>query len=294
MCHALRRGLRLAVALVLVLALAACGALPRPFQPDDKAGNQLLDLEDRAGVLVLPLQGDGPGRPDAAAERLAEALRDRDLPASTQQGHGASRILLGRAAVLKLSPLRDEVMVHWELSDPSGKRLAVFTQRSELPAGAWKLGDEAVVGKLMDKTAASVTELVFGPEQVIAPIPGFPGARLVILPFENMPGDGEVSLSRALYQRLQAHNLPVVDYIEDDDLLIACDILVGAPDHSLQSVVVTWRVLRASNGEVLGEIQQANQIPKGSLDGPWGPTAGAIADGATLGILQLIDQLSGA
>ncbi|MEM7226717.1 MAG: hypothetical protein AAF495_27345 [Pseudomonadota bacterium] len=287
-------GTRLALALVLLATVAACGQLPRPFQPDDKAANKLLDLEDRAGVLVLPLQGDGPGQPEQAAEHLAEALRDRDLPASTQNGHDASRVLLGHAAVLKLSPERDEVMVHWELSDPAGKRLAVFTQRSELPAGAWRLGDEAVVGKLMDKTAASVSELVFGPEHIAAPIPGFPGARLVILPFENMPGDGETSLSRALHKRLQAHSLPVVDYIEDDDLLIACDVLVGVPDRSVQPVVVTWRVLRASNGEVLGEIQQANQVPKGSLDGPWGPTAGAIADGATVGILQLIGQLNGA
>ena len=130
--------------LFALLLATACGQLPRPFQPVDKNGNALLDLENRAGIVVRPVTRDAPGRPAEAAELLAAALRHHDLPASTQGLNRASRILTGRAAVLRLPGGGDEVMVHWELRDTSGARVgrhefinwAAASRMPSAPAGA--------------------------------------------------------------------------------------------------------------------------------------------------------------
>ncbi len=279
---------RLAICLLgIILLIAGCGRLPRPFQPADKAGNGLLYLNDGIGITVMPLTHHASGAPKRTAETLAAALRERNMPASTQGGTAGSRRLSGRAMVQELTGGKEEVLLYWELSDPGGRRLAATTQRSELPPGAWRSGDPDVIGRMMEQAAGKIAELVQRPavEEVAPPRQ----AHLVVLPMADLPGDGRLSLSRALEAALRAARLPLAAEPGEGDLLIACQVTLGAPDDAWQEVRVRWTVTRA--GEELGQINQQNRLPAGSLDGPWGATAGGIAAGAAQGILELIGQL---
>lgn len=272
------------------LLIAGCGQLPRPFQPADKAGNGLLYLNDGIGITVLPLGHDAPGAPDLTAEALAAALRERNMPASTQAGRAVSHRLSGRAVVQDLAAGKEEVLLYWEISGPAGRRLATITQRGELPPGAWRAGDPDVVGRMMEQAADKIAELVQGPAVEEAAPPR--QAHLVVLPMADLPGDGRLSLSRALEAELRAARLPLAAAPGEGDLLIACQVTLAPPEGAGQEVQVRWTVSRA--GEELGRIDQQSQVPAGSLDGPWGATAGGIAAGAAQGILELIGQLDAA
>jgi len=283
--------IRLASLLFALFLATACGQLPRPFQPIDKSGNALLDLENRAGIVVRPVARDAPGRPAEAAELLAAALRDRDLPATTQGSNQASRILTGRAVVLRLPSGGDEVMVYWELRDTNGSRVSSYAQRAELAPDAWRAGDPEAVGKVMDEAATVIAALVDGTPIIPAALPHAPVARLAIAPMQGLPGDGAISLFRALAAELHAARLPLAEQAADGELLVVCQVVLGAPEGPAQEVKIDWIVKRASNGAELGRIEQQNRIPAGSLDGPWGPAAKAIAQGAAIGIKQLVEQL---
>lgn len=277
--------------LILSWMMAACGPLPQPFQPSDKSANKLLSLEDTPGILVLPIEGSALGDRKATAEGMAEALRERNLPATTRSAGHSSRLLRSNAAVLPLSPEVEEVYLRMELIENDGSRIGLHTERQEFPAGAWEAGSPAVVDQVVDRAAVAIAEMVQRPEAKEALIPGFPGARFVILPMKDLPGDGQKSLPSSLAFQLKNMGYPVVEEITDDDILIAGEVVLTETNQSYQHMTVTWRVLRATTGEVLGQIDQANDIPRGSLDGAWGVTARAIAQGAAMGILQLIDQL---
>lgn len=282
---------RLAGLLFAVLLATACGQLPRPFQPIDKRGNALLDLENRAAIVVRPVTRDAPGRPAEAAELLAAALRRHELPASTQGLDQASRVLTGRAAVMRLPSGSDEVLAYWELRDTGGARVATYAQRVELAPGTWQAGDPEAVGKVMDDAAMMIAAMVEGKPVIPAALSRAPAARLTIAPMWGLPGDGAVSLPQALAAELQATRLPLAEQAADGELLVVCQAVLGPPQGSWQEVRFNWVVKRASNGAELGRIEQQNRIPAGSLDGPWGPAAQAIAEGAAIGIKQLVERL---
>ncbi len=281
---------RLTIGALCLCLAAACGQLPRPFQPEDKSVNDLIHLPDGVGILVQPIGHDAPADPEAAAEVLAAALRARNLPASTRGLNGAGRVLSGQATILKLSERRDELLIYWELADADGMRIGNHAQRSELTSGTWQAGNPETVGQVLARSAEAIAAMVQDASvEPSDPAPG--GGRLVILPMRGLPGDGAHSLAKALAAELAAASLTQADQAAENDLLIACTVIVGPPRGYWQEIRVTWDVKRAGDGVPLGQIEQRNRVPAGSLDGPGGPAAQGIAEGAAAGIRDLVAQL---
>jgi len=276
--------------LIAGIVLAACGQLPHPFQPEDKSGNALLDLRDGAGIVVQPIAGAPTAGGRVLAEALAARLRDRAIPAATENGNLGSRRLAGRAAVRPLPGGREEILLYWELRDPDGGRAGILTQRREQAAGAWAAGDPALLEALAESAAPEVATMVQDPVAEAVAIPGFPGARLVVLNMPGAPGDAAQSLPHALEAALQAAKLPVADRIGESDLLILGDVTLGPKDGGLQTVAIRWSLVSANDDRELGEIAQQNVVPAGSLDGPWGPVADEVARAAASGLLDLLGQ----
>ncbi len=279
---------RLTVSALCLCLVAACGQLPRPFQPEDKSVNDLIHLPDGMGILVQPLSRDAPADPEAAAEVLAAALRARNLAASTRGQNGAARVLRGHATILETPELRDELLIYWELAAADGTRISSHAQRSELPPGAWRAGDPETVNRVLGQSAAAIAAMVQGAAEDASESQG---ARLVILPMQGLPGDGAQSLAQALAAELATATVRRADQAAENDLLIACTVTVGPRRGYWQEIRVTWDVKRAGDGTQLGQIEQRNRVPAGSLDGPWGPAAQGIAQGAAEGIRDLVAQL---
>jgi hypothetical protein len=299
----------LAVLLLPGLALlAACGQVPQPFKPD-KEPAVFAGRIDQSRIAVLPPQAEGgaaalPGNPRLAAEILAQALSDQGLLATPGHASGKMRRL---KSVMRLvddpaAPQTHEtVEVEWTLFDPNGFQIDSATERFTLLTAAWDAGKAAVLEEVASVAAPRVAAFIEGPqirqaaaESEQARIPGFPGARLVVLPVEGAPGDGPESLRQALERQLSLAGLPTADSPATGDLVVRGRVEMSPPQQGQQEIAITWTLEEAGRASSLGEVNQANQVPAGSLDGAWGSAAEGAAQGAADGLFDLLDRLAGA
>lgn len=287
--------LRFYVTLLLLLLLAGCGPLPRPFEPEDKTANPLLAPIEGQTLMVLPIQGAAPELPDGGAAAIAEALASTGLPAHAGPRTAQSRLLLGTATVTPLGDGEERIILQWEVYAPGGSQLWTYRQQTDLPAGQWQAGDPDALRYVGLKASPIVEQAARGPE-LVAAIPELPqssgGERLPVLVtgLAGAPGDGGRSVPRALRSVLTQRGFLVLEKAKPEGFVIEGGMTSEAISGNQEKVVLTWRVLDATDGSFIGQIEQANVIPMGTLDGPWGDIAAVIAVGTADGVLQLLHK----
>ena len=285
--------------LALLPALGACGQLPRPFQSEPGTPNELLVLKDRGGIVVAPIAGEIPADPELLVRAMARRLKDLNVPATTQGQNGETRVLQGLAKQQPHPGQPPEVVISWELWELDGRMVGAYTQRRALGAPGQAGGDsadggategEALIDALTAEAAPKIAALVQAPAAREAAVPGYPGARLVVPALSEGPGDSRESLPPALRKELAKAGLPLAGREGPEDILVLGRIAVEPAGAGLDKVAIIWSVVSLRDGQELGQVDQHNQVPAGSLDGPWGPLAGAIAQGAAAGILDLLKR----
>jgi hypothetical protein len=101
---------------------------------------------------------------------------------------------------------------------------------------------------------------------------------------------GNRELAVALNRVLSDAGWPVGQEPRDDVLAIEGDVTLGQPVGTVQKVALRWTV-KAPDGQVLGAVEQANDVAAGSLDNGWGDAADHAALAAAQGIFDLVDKL---
>ena len=283
------------IALLLALpALTACGQLPRPFQSEPGTPNELLVLKDRGGIVVAPIAGELPADPERLVRVMAERLKDLNVPATTRGLNGETRVLQGLAERQPRPGRPPEVVISWELWELDGRMVGAYTQRRAFGAPGQTEDDpadgDALIDALAAEAAPKIAALVQAPAEREAAVPGYPGARLVVPPLSEGPGDSRESLPPALRAALAKAGLPLAEREGPEDILVLGRVAVEPAGAGLESVAVVWSVVSLRDGQELGQVDQRNQVPAGSLDGPWGPLAGTVAQGAAAGILDLLKK----
>ncbi len=126
-------------------------------------------------------------------------------------------------------------------------------------------------------SSPQTTAAIPGNDQVVSIVPVVTGA----------PGDGNTALAAAIQRELSRQGLVVGD--RPGAYRIEAQVVLGALKDGRQPIQIDWRV-RDAQGKSLGTVSQKNEIPPGSLDGPWGKTADAAAAAAAQGIIKLLPQ----
>lgn len=152
------------------------------------------------------------------------------------------------------------------LTDPNtgvqSANVALSTAKSETLQSGQVLGDQA----------AAVT----------------PGRKVVIVPpVEGAPGDGQVSLTKALRKQLVGQGYEVLDAPTPGAYTVKGKVAMGQPEGGKQKILITWAVYDGV-GQYLNSAKQSPVIPQGSLDGAWGRTAEAAASGAVPKIVTIM------
>ena len=273
---------------VLVLALllpAACGPLPRPFQPDDKIGdpNALILPGADAGVTVVPVLGTPPEIGRQLSRLVAQGLRNLEIPASTTTAHPGSYVLQGEAKVQPAGSAEDQVDLTWRLIDPNGLSAGTVLQRERMPRLAWQLPDSPAIAGLAQRATPKLERLIHG-DPPTGPEQGPP--RVFIALIAGAPGDGAKTLREAFGTILARHRVEVVDAADPDAYTVHCTVKLQ-DQGSRQQVQIDWQVV-SPDGSELGRVGQRNAVPRGALDGPWGEVAYAAAEGGADGVLQIL------
>lgn len=283
--------LRFLVLAVAVFGLWGCGPLPRPFQHEAGKENALLNLKDGAGVVVLAPESELVPDPQAWAEAMAEALRERDVPASTQHGNAGSRYLFSHVTEITEPSKAKSISVLWDLYAPDGKLTGSYVQETGLSPEAFRSRPLTVDETAIQEAADQLAALAGTKPRATRSIPGFPEASIHVPPFGDVPGDAATSLRNAIVAELTDSRLPIAGKAGSDDLLLLCEVSLGPVEAGRQKATIVWRLRAVKDGEELGMIDQSNFVLAGSLDGAWGQTAQDIARGAREGILDLFSQL---
>lgn len=277
--------------LLALLALVACQPLPQPFQNATFTphGSPLLAPVGELSIFVPPVGNLPPEQRQAWAEALANALAERDLPASAQARAGLSSLLTTDIA----EDGRGGAVWSWKLE----RRGTAALQGQGYPLGRTmeQIGGidprtrKLLAERLAEQIATALEAQV--PEAGTAPIGHEGPIRVAILDFDGAPGDGNRSLRQSLRSILPAGGgLVVIDQPQDADFLIACSTQTLPVNETLQQVAIVWS-LHAPDGTKVGSATQANRIPRGSLDGAWGSTAQAIALGGAEALRGMINRL---
>jgi hypothetical protein len=256
----------LLLALACAWALAACGQLPRPFQPEDKPLPDIAEaeVEARAGVFVAPLPGEDSERLTGA---LVAALQAADVAASRHARNRASHRISAR--------LGESGSLRWSLVAPGGETLLAF---NEAP-GAESIG-----------RVAQMFALFLNPEPPPPPEQARPA--LAVPPVDGAPGDGRLALALAMRQALAAEGFPTDHAVVEAAYLVLGSVHVEKVANSAaeERVSVDWTVL-GPDGARLGTVSQSNQVAAGTLDGTWGAVARVVAQNGAQGVVALLARL---
>jgi hypothetical protein len=225
---------------------------------------------------------------------------------------------------------RAKISYIWDVTDAAGKGVHRVSGEESAPSGnshdPWTAVTGPVVEAITSKTVTSLTAWL--PNQSAAPAvasaasptlpaqtaalttgsstptagtapPAAPratgsigtgGAIKARVPIVNgAPGDGSSSLRMALQRELSRNGVALSETTAPDTYTVEGKVAMGASADGKQPITIDWSV-SDPNGKKLGSVSQKNEVPQGSLDGPWGKTADAAAAAAAQGILKLLPQ----
>jgi hypothetical protein len=276
--------------LALLLCAAACQPLPQPFAADAPPQDApIMTLKDSAGIVVHPVEGAEAPIPDLLAEAMAEALRNADIPASTQASNRASYVLTGKAEERPRAGDDAVIALHWQLRGPDGKAAGTYDQSTEGSLTRWHEGDPALMKELVSAAAPAVADML----QEEGAVAVDSEQRIAVPLVVGAPGDGPRSLARAMEAALRQANVAVADgpnATAGRHYTVAGKVGMAAAAEGKQKVTVSWTLLGPDGGQI-GQVNQENAIDAGSLDGRWGDVAYAVAKSAAGGIVALLDHL---
>ncbi len=280
----------LIAAALVILACTACGEVPQPFRgaPRATTDNPLLDVPSAVGVAILPVANAPAPLNREISRALATRLQALEIPAEAVDSNaGLGFTLSATAQDIVASPAGVTATIVWALRSRRGSA-GEYRQTVAIPANAWQDGakDTAETAAQLAGTAGTAIVTLVGGE---APAPVMVAKarlpRIAIAPVEGAPGDGRESLRLALIQVMFERGVARDDSNPEVTLRAAMTSTAAGPDQ--QKVQIVWHAI-ARDGADLGTVKLDNTIPNGALDGPWGPTAYAIANAAVGDLVALL------
>ena len=259
------------------------------------------------------------GAPENIGGELTKALivagKDRNLTI-TPGTNGEEYILRG---YLIASPERraSKISYIWDVTDTKGTRVIRVTGEEMVAKGSrskpWSGMDSAAIRSIAAKSTSQLAaKLPGGRSGSSAPVAAAPAvattavastaaatarpvkagpAKVLVVPVSGAPGDGSRSLPTALKKRLYKGGIKLANGTSGGVYTVKGTVKLTSASGGKESIRISWQVFDP-NGKALGTVTQQNNIPKGSLNGPWGAIADASAGAAADGIIKLLPKSS--
>ncbi len=281
--------------------LAACGNLPQPFRDGPKVttDNPLLDVPTAVGIAVVPVRGALQPFDTQISNAVAQRLQSFEIPAEAVPSNaGLGFTLEAEARPAEATAANVGIVLNWTLRSRRGTSMRSYRQVVTVPATSWRDGDAALAAQIGNEAAIAMSDLIIGlsipvdgpvappplaDARPALPLPNFPSVS--VQPVEGAPGDGREALRVAVLQSLMDNGVRRDEI--NPQVVLTCQLTATPYDQTSQKVEIVWRAMDRS-GKELGTVKLDNTIPLGGLDGPWGPTAYAVAGAALNDLLTLL------
>jgi hypothetical protein len=261
------------VGLALV-ALAACGKLPRPFEPGaHDLDNPLLKLQDSPGVFVARIYGAPPELAAPLADDIADFLRTQDIPATAASILNSGNLLEGWYRRTDTPAGQTTVVIEWRLSDKIGTELLALESRVQMPTSALVVDPQPLIKRMTVNVASKVADAMIGERssQIHAKAPS-----LAVGDITGAPGDGNAALQHAFSTVLRRTEITIVK--SPKGAMAQLDGIVQVTPHSEKEdeVRLVWTI-RDSEQNTVAILKQKNHVRKGRLAHRWGSMAFDVA-----------------
>lgn len=276
-----------AIAALVLIGLASCQPLPQPFKPAVGApANPLLQLDDRAGIVVLDIDGAPPAVARELRGATVAALHALNIPATTRSANSRSWFLYAQAETTTLRPGLLEVELVWELVGPKGAPVGRHVVTATASDAQWRGGSDDFVRRLAEASARGVAGFVQAPRpRAAAPIATL--RPLYVMPVAGVAGERGAILRRAMADALRRLELKVPPVRRKRDLVVAGRISLGPAAAGQRRMEVAWTV-REPGGEEIGNLKQANMVAADALGAKWPDLARLIADAAAPALIEVL------
>ena len=262
---------------------------------------------------LAPIVGAPPTIAKQFAQQLAAAGSDNKLTI-TPDGTGSPYTLKGYL-VATSEKKGAKISYILDITDTKGQRVGRVSGEQLIAgrsgADPWSGVDSAALHSLAVKIAPQISASMSGggspppaasgpqpsasaPETAAAPVARAAKGPVttIVAPVSGAPGDGIKSLTAAIKKRLYAKGVKLATIQTGNTYTVKGTVSMTDGSGGKQSIRIDWQVLDP-NGKRVGIVSQQNNIPKGSLDGPWGAVADAAAGAAADGIVKLLPKPSG-
>ncbi len=306
-------------------SLVACGELPKPFSHSvTGTRNPLISL---SGVGAIRVRVD-ESLPESLAKPLIDSmiksLWTENVPASAAANFRPHYLLDGNLNISHPSVSHPEqIEVIWTLSDRSGKKLSVFDHRFSGNRAGWLFFDKNLLTDLVADMGKEVAQQLYAqqkpkiselkiptsakntPDQIVVKSSGAPSStvsenssdsvilrerpRIFLAEIIGAPGDGNNSLFRNMQRFMIVAGASVVSERLKSHYLVKGFVNVSPPYNASNDVAITWLVT-TNEGQELGKVTQNNKVPVGALEGRWGDIAHIVAQGGSVGIIDIVEQ----
>ncbi|HEX2941197.1 MAG TPA: hypothetical protein VHO91_09125 [Rhodopila sp.] len=280
------------LALLLCLALSACGDLPEPFLGNPGATGRRL-AQPATPLLAVP-PGSDTLLPDAAnaelANQLATALQATEIPAMVHTPDKHVWRVITRAE-------RDGDFVRplFSIRDPQGKEQG-SAEGEKVPLQTWAAATPGMLHQVAAEAAPRIGAVLSGIR--LAQDKANPNslynrpAKVDVAEVTGAPGDGDQSLTQQMRSRLAVLGPIVLTTPTDADFVVQGVVRVVPIQKRQERVEIQW-ILKTPTGDERGRVIQLNEIPAGTLDHYWGDVAVVVAAEASRGINNLLRRQSG-
>jgi hypothetical protein len=280
------------LALLLCLALSACGDLPEPFLGNPGATARRL-AQPLAPVLAVP-PGSDTLLPDAAnqelAKQIAVALQATEVPAMVRPPEKTDWRLITRA-----QRDGDFVTPTFSVQDPQGKEEGT-AEGEKVPLQAWANADKALLDQVAIEAGPRIGAVLTSIR--VAHDKADPGslynraAKVEVVDVTGAPGDGDLALTQQMRARLAVLGPVVLTTPAGADFVVQGQVRMVPIPKSQERVEIQW-IVKTGSGDERGRVVQLNEIPAGTLDKYWGDVAVVVATEASNGVNDVILRQAG-
>ena len=279
---------RLILPVLLVLFLTGCGEIPRPFsrEPYQKSDVEFLLAPEAAGIYVEPIEGPVGWVGEAMAAALSKSLVKHNVIASASARNKRSYVLKGQGYQQLHVGQPSELILDWELSDPSGKVIGEKRVASVPPAAFWEAPDAAHFKDISNQNAPDIAAWLLPQIETLATA-DLPGLYVDLI--EGKAGSGNAILRQALLRKLRARGVAIENSgtIPEGALSLKGRIDIKPINADTDIVAISWRLIDPAAREI-GVIDQQNAVSAGSMEENWVSASPLIADGTMQGLLPLL------
>ena len=314
---------RRVVMLLCLLALAACGQPPRPFEHDDSEAPVRQMPQDKVELAIAPPRYMPPGMANRVAAALAIELQSYGIVATVQPAPAPIQVS-STMSTRDAGETGIEIQIDWRI-DGAPKSQEPATSKTRARPEDYAEASERLVSRIAQQAAPRVATLIGKPPAYQARSPGqvaagmsmpeepppdtatamaaanVPGSaptptpqqqpqvKVMVAPVTGAPSDGNRQLFSGMRRALGSSKIVIVDADGPGVFTVVGTVSLTAIDDQKGQLVVKWLV-KDPAGKNVGDLEQANPVPLAAAKGSWAGFGDIVATAASEGVLELLEK----